>query len=83
MVIFLFFFFFGCTESSLLPGLSLVAVSRGHSSLQCEDPHCSGFSCGSAQALGAQASVVVDSIPGEGTKVPRAAGCGHIFFLSF
>ena len=37
-----FFFFliliFGYTESSLLPGLSLVAVSGGHSSLQCEDP---------------------------------------------
>ena len=30
-----FFFFFGCTGSSLLRGLSLVAVSRGYSSLRC------------------------------------------------
>ena len=44
-------------------------------------PHCSGFSCCRAQALGAQASVVADSVPGEGTKVPQAAGCGHIFCL--
>ena len=47
-------------------------------------PHCSGFSCCRAQAAGAQASVVVDSIPGEGTKVPQAEGCGHfLFFFSF
>ena len=30
-----FFFFFGCVGSSLLRGLSLVAVSGGYSSLQC------------------------------------------------
>ena len=35
-------------------GLSLVAVSRGYSSLRC-----AGFSCCGAWALGARASVVV------------------------
>ena len=35
-------------------GLSLVAVSRGYSSLRC-----AGFSCCGVWALGAQASVVV------------------------
>ena len=39
--------------------------------------------CCGAQAPGAQASVVADSIPGEGTKVPQAAECGHIFFKFF
>ena len=35
---------------------SLVAVSWGHSSLQCMASHCTGFSC-AAQALGTRASV--------------------------
>ena len=38
-------------------GLSLVAESGGYSSLRAS--HCGGFSCCGAQALGAQASVVV------------------------
>ena len=49
---FLIYLFFGCVGSSLLHGLSLVAVSRGYSS-------CGGFSCCGAQAVGVQASVVV------------------------
>ena len=39
-------------------GLSLVAVSGGYSSLRVQAPHCSGFSCFGAQALGTWASVV-------------------------
>ena len=39
--------------------LSLVAVSGGYSLLWCTFSHCGGFSCCGAQALGAQASVVV------------------------
>ena len=39
--------------------LSLVAASRGYSSLQCVGFSCSGFSCCGAQALGTWASVVV------------------------
>ena len=50
-----FFFFFGCVGSSLLrAGFSLVAASRGYSSLQCV---C--FSCCGARALGVLASVAV------------------------
>ena len=40
-------------------GLSLVAVSRGHSSLWCTGFSLDGFFCWRAQALGAQALVVV------------------------
>ena len=40
-------------------GLSLVAVSRGYSSLKCAASHCGGFSCFGARTLGAWASVVV------------------------
>ena len=41
-------------------GLSLVAASGGYSSLWCAGfSHCSDFSCCGAQALGAQASVIV------------------------
>ena len=39
-------------------GLSLVAASRGYSSLRCAGFSLRGFSCG-AQALGVRASVVV------------------------
>ena len=40
-------------------GLSLVAASRGYSSLWCAASHCGGFSCCGARALGTQATVVV------------------------
>ena len=33
-------------------GLSLVAVSKSYTSLQCTASHCSGFSCCRAQAVG-------------------------------
>ena len=46
-------FIFGCAGSSLLSGFSLVAVSRGYSSLWW-----SGFSRCGAQALGSTGSVV-------------------------
>ena len=39
--------------------LSLVAESRGYSSLQCTPSHCGGFSCWGAWALGSRDSVVV------------------------
>ena len=42
-----FFFFYGCTGSLLLRGLSLVAASRGYSSLRCAGSRHAGFSiCG-------------------------------------
>ena len=40
-------------------GLSLVAVRGGYSSLRQAGFHCGGFSCCTARALGARASVVV------------------------
>ena len=54
-----FFFFWLHWVFIALPGLSLVAVSGGYSSLQCAASHCGGFSSCGAQALGAQVSVVV------------------------
>ena len=51
----IYLFIFGCIGSLLLcVGFSLVAVSRGYSSLWCV-----GFSCCRALALGMWASVVV------------------------
>ena len=52
-----FFFFGGCTGSSLLHQLSLVAVSGSYSSCGVHT-HFGGFSCCQAQALCTQASVV-------------------------
>ena len=51
---FLIFFIFGCVGSLLLRGgPSLVAGSRGYSSLRCTGLSLSGFSCCRAWALGA------------------------------
>ena len=48
-----FILFLGFAGSSLLLcGLSLVAVSEGHSSVVAWASHCSGFSCCRAWALG-------------------------------
>ena len=58
--------------------LSLVAASRGYSSLCARASHCSGFSCG-AWALGTRASVVVVcrlSSCGSRTVERRLSSCG-------
>ena len=56
----LFIFIFGCVGSSLLrEGFSLVAASRGYSSLRCAGFSLGGFSCCGTRAIGAWASVVV------------------------
>ena len=47
------FFFFNCSGSSLLPGLSLAAESRQLASCcQVQASHCAGFSCCGPQAIG-------------------------------
>ena len=54
-----YLFIFGCAWSSLLHGLSLVVVSRGHFCCSAQNSHCSGFSCCGALAVGSWASIVV------------------------
>ena len=44
--------YYGCSWSSLLHGLSLVAEIRGYSLVVCELSHCDGFCCCGAWALG-------------------------------
>ena len=50
--LFILFFFFGCTESSLLQWPSPVSESWGYSLVAAHGFHCSGFSCCGARALG-------------------------------
>ena len=78
--IFKFIFIFGCVGSLLLcTGFSLVAASRGYSSLQCGGFSLGGFSCCKARALGAWASVVVAlglSSCGSWALERRLSSCG-------
>ena len=57
---FFFFFFFGCFGCSLLCA-GFLQLQRAGATLRCgvQAPHCGGFSCGGARALGTRASVVV------------------------
>ena len=61
-------------------GLSLVAASRGCSSLWCvQASHCGGFSCCRGRALGVQALVVVaHGLSNCGSQAPehRLSSCG-------
>ena len=88
-----FFFFYGCTGSLLLRGLSLVAASRGYSSLRCAGSRHAGFSiCGTwAQQLwlaalehrlsscGTQAQLLLSmwDLPGAGIKPVSPALAGR------
>ena len=76
----LFIFIFGCVGSLLLcTGFSLVAASRGYSSLQCVGFSLGGFSCCKARALGVRASVVVAlglSSCGSWALEHRLSSCG-------
>ena len=56
----IFLFIFGCVESSLLCA-GFLQLLRAGATLCCgaHVPHCGGFSCCGAQALGTRASVVV------------------------
>ena len=56
-VFFFYLFIFGCTESPLVHGLSLVGVSRA-TPCGAQASHRSGSSCCRAQSLGAQSSVL-------------------------
>ena len=53
-----FIYFWLCWVFTAACWLSLVAASRGYSSLRCTASYCGGFSCCGAWALGAWASVV-------------------------
>ena len=87
MVIFLFLFFlnfiyfiFGCVGSSWLRA-SFLQLRRAGATLHCgaRAPHCSGFSCGGARALGVWASVVVAhglSSCGSRALERRLSSCG-------
>ena len=55
----LFLYFWLCWVFVAARGLSLVVVSRATLCYGTQASHCGGFSCCGAQALGAQASVVV------------------------
>ena len=76
----LFIFIFGCLGSLLLhAGFSLVAASRGYSSLRFAGFSLGGFSCCRARALGARASVVVAhglSSCGSRALERRLSSCG-------
>ena len=52
-------YFWLCWVFVAARGLSLVAENGDYSLLRCTAPHCGGFSCCGAQALGVRASVVV------------------------
>ena len=74
-----FNFFWLCWVFIAVCRLSLVAASRGYSSLRCMGFSCSGFSCGGAQALGTRASVVAAhglSSCGSRALEHRLASCG-------
>ena len=59
-VLFIYLSIFGCTGSSLLRELSLVAESEGLLSIHgAQASHCSGLPCCRAQALGPRAPIVV------------------------
>ena len=59
LFIYLFVCFWLCWVFTAAQELSLVVASMGYSSLRSRASHCSGFSCCRAQALSAQASLVV------------------------
>ena len=72
------FYFWLCWVFVAVRGLSLIAASKGYSSLRCA-AYCRGFSCCRAQALGTWASVVVArrlSSCGSRALEHRLSSCG-------
>ena len=70
-------FVFGCAGSSLLHRLFSSCGKQGLcSSCGVQAPHCSGFSCRGARALGAQASVV--AAPGLQSTGPKGQHIGLV-----